>query len=75
MIYDWQTGRASLKRILEMLRDGSVQKSGYAGGNVLNLLCELNHEVRDYDFSHIIVRQAYLQGILLQHVNFAHAEI
>jgi WD40 repeat protein len=49
--------------------------SGYAAGNVLNLLIELGCTLRDYDFSHLEVRQAYLQGMLLPDVNFASADL
>jgi WD40 repeat protein len=60
-----------LNQILLMLQATSQQKSGYAGGNILNLLCFLGADIANYDFSHITIRQAYLQGIRLQGINFA----
>jgi len=72
-------GKASiekkLKSILSILRDKPPQAIDYAAGNVLNLLIQLKFDLRGYDFSHLIVRQAYLQGVALPDVNFAHADL
>ena len=62
-------------RILSLLRDTQPQQSCYAAGNVLNLLSQLKCELRGYDFSHLSVWQAYLQGVALPDFNFAYAEI
>jgi transcriptional regulator with XRE-family HTH domain len=64
-----------LKTILARLRTLPLQKFSYAAGNVLNLLIHLHADLRSYDFSHLIVRQAYLQGTDLPGVNFAHADL
>src|SRR5260221_5601467 len=64
-----------LKRMLSMLRDVHQQKSSYAAGNILNLLIQLKYDLRGYDFSNLIVRQAYLQGVSLPKVNFAYSNL
>jgi WD40 repeat protein/DNA-binding CsgD family transcriptional regulator/predicted transcriptional regulator len=63
-----------LKQILSMLREESACQPGYAAGNVLNLLCQLKSDLKDYDFSHLTIWQAYLQNINLQEVNFAYSK-
>jgi WD40 repeat protein len=40
---------------------------------MLNLLIQMGCPLRGYDFSHLVVRQAYLQGAALSEINFAHA--
>jgi WD40 repeat protein len=62
-----------LKNILTALRETQSQKHGYAAGNVLNLLIHLQCDLEGYDFSHQMIRQAYLQGIVLPRVNFTYA--
>jgi WD40 repeat protein/transcriptional regulator with XRE-family HTH domain len=62
-----------LKSILTRLRENHLQDSGYAAGNILNLLIHLSGDLQGYDFSYLYIRQAYLQGIALPSVNFAHA--
>jgi hypothetical protein len=61
--------------LLATLRAGHDHYAGYAAGNVLNLLIEMGCTPRGYDFSHLVVRQAYLQGVELPEVNFAHASL
>ena len=51
------------------------RQPGYAAGNWLNLLAHLQLEIRDYDFSHLTVWQAYLQGVNLHGVNFTGADL
>jgi len=63
-----------LKSILTRLRENYLQDSGYAAGNILNLLAHLSSDLQGYDFSYLSIRQAYLQGIALPSVNFAHAQ-
>src|SRR6266852_4791055 len=62
-----------LKSMLLALHVTHPQIRGYAGGNALNLLVQLRSDLRGYDFSHLILRQAYLRGVALPSVNFAHA--
>ena len=64
-----------LKQILVACRQEaeSVPRPGYMAGNILNLLCQLQSDLQKYDFSHLAIRQAYLQNINLPEVNFAYS--
>jgi WD40 repeat protein/DNA-binding Xre family transcriptional regulator len=64
-----------LKRMLAISREESPLQPGYVGGNILNLLCELNADLTDLDCSHLTIWQAYLIGKSLHHVNFAGADL
>jgi WD40 repeat protein len=58
---------------LQILRDQPSLATGYAAGNILNLLCQQNTQISDYDFSHLTLRQAYLKGMNVRQSTFAHA--
>ena len=62
-----------LRRLISSLRESSSQRSGYVAGNILNMLVQLECNLRGYDFSHLTIRQAYLREATLAGVNFAHA--
>lgn len=62
---------AKLKQILLSLQEKFPLRPGYAGGNLLNLLCQLKTNLSFYDFSSMTIWQAYLQGVTLQDVNFS----
>ena len=64
-----------LKATLERLREQEGQYPGYAAGNILNMLCCLKIDLSGYDFSHLTIRQAYLQDATLHDVNFAHSNL
>ncbi len=72
-----------LIQIISTLREKSPLKPGYAGGNLLNLLCRLKSTpalrsrttLKDYDLSHLAIWQAYLQGVALHQVNLADSEL
>ncbi len=64
-----------LKNLLAYLRNLSPREPGYAAGNILNLLCQLQSNLSDYDFSHLTIWQAYLQNANLQNVNFANSDL
>jgi WD40 repeat protein/transcriptional regulator with XRE-family HTH domain len=64
-----------LKGMLTMLRLMHSQRVSYAAGNVINLLIQLQVDLRGYDFSHLQVEQAYLQGGFLPGANFAHSRL
>lgn len=66
---------ARLKHMLEQLHLSHSQTLGYVAGNIVNLLVYLHVDLSPYDFSHLTVWQAYLQGVPLQDVNFAHADL
>ncbi|MGB7440066.1 MAG: NB-ARC domain-containing protein [Coleofasciculaceae cyanobacterium] len=69
--------KTCLMEILSKLRlpGAKEPKPGYAGGNVLNLLWQLQIDPGDSDFSYLTVWQAYLQGVNLHRVNFANADL
>lgn len=70
-----------LERILVASRNGKAASMenrplphlGYAAGNIINLLQQLQTDLSGKDFSRLTLRQAYLQGVKLQGCNFAHA--
>ncbi|WP_414548851.1 NB-ARC domain-containing protein [Anabaena sp. CCY 0017] len=59
-----------LQDVLEEQRHQAAILTGYAGGNVLNLLAHLQINLQGYDFSNLSIRQADLQGVNLAGVNF-----
>lgn len=63
-----------LTQTLNILRERYQKRPGYAGGNLLNLLCHLGTDVSNYDFSHLTIWQAYLQGVNLDRINFAYCD-
>jgi WD40 repeat protein len=67
--------KAYFKQMLSDMRDRSPKNLGYAGGNILNLMHCLEIDLSYFDFSNIVVWQAYLQEIKLHHVNFAQADL
>ncbi|GAA6614592.1 NB-ARC domain-containing protein [Scytonema sp. NUACC26] len=48
---------------------------GYAGGNILNLLCHIQSDLTGCDFSHLTIWQAYLQETSLKRVNFTGSDL
>ncbi|NMG05524.1 NB-ARC domain-containing protein [Brasilonema sp. UFV-L1] len=64
-----------LREIISKLQIYSPQESGYAAGNILNLLCQLQTNLSGYDFSDLKVWQAYLQDVNLHNVNFTGADL
>src|SRR2546428_610150 len=58
-----------------MLLMPQARKYRYAAGNVLNLLVSMQVDLRGFDFSHLEVREAYLQGVNLPEVNFASSNL
>lgn len=65
----------SLNQILSKLKSGTPRKPGYAAGNILNLLWQLQINLSGYDFSNLTVWQAYLQDMNLHRVNFTNANL
>lgn len=62
-----------LRQILEQLRIEAPLQPGYVGGNVLNLLREMNADLSHINCSYLSIWQAYLQGANLHQANFSHA--
>lgn len=67
--------RRHLADFTATLRSTSGRKPSYAAGNVINLLCQSDDVVADSDFSHLDIRQAYLQEVRLHNVNLAHSNV
>lgn len=64
-----------LQHILSTKGTTQTAYAGYTAGNILNLLIHLQVDLRDFDFSAHIIRQAYLQGANLMGVRFTHATL
>ncbi len=62
-----------LIKILANLKSQAKSLQGYAGGNAINLLCQLKTNLSNYDFSDLTILQAYLQDVNLHNVNFQNA--
>ncbi|MBD3883297.1 hypothetical protein IFO70_16140 [Phormidium tenue FACHB-886] len=65
---------AQLQKLIAQLQKSLPAESGYAAGNLLNLLCHLQTNLTGYDFSNLRILQAYLQGVNLRQVSFAHCK-
>jgi WD40 repeat protein len=63
------------QKILARLRENTALEPGYAAGNMINILCQLQIELSGYDFSDLTVWSAYLQKINLQNVNFTRTDL
>ena len=68
-----KTLEAQLLHFLAILRKNSAGQTGYAAGNILNLLRELHPHLQKYDFSDLTVRQGDLRHVKVHDVNFTHA--
>lgn len=64
-----------LRNILSQLHETHQHIPGYQAGNLLNLLIQLNIDLRGYDFSNLVVWPAYFQNVMLPEVNFSHADL
>jgi WD40 repeat protein len=64
-----------LKQILLKLQKEHANSSGYAGGNIVNILRQLRADLKGYDFSNLAIWQAYLKDVNLHQVNFSHADL
>ena len=65
----------AFRQRLAELRHLPEEQDNYEAGNILNLLVQTGCDLRGMDFSHLVVRQAYLQGMELPEVNFASANL
>ncbi|WP_353931256.1 WD40 repeat domain-containing protein [Okeanomitos corallinicola TIOX110] len=66
-----------LKNILKTEKDKYkvTGRSGYLGGNIINLACQLNTDLSSYDFSHLKIWQGYFQCINLHGVDFSYSDL
>ncbi len=67
--------KKNIGRLLLKLKREPSTILGYGAGNILNLLCQLKIDLTGYDFSNLVVWQAYLRDVSLHHVNFAYADL
>jgi WD40 repeat protein/DNA-binding SARP family transcriptional activator len=66
---------ARLQQILAQLHQAMLLTPGYAGGNLLNLLLQLDVDLFGYDFSGLAIWQVYAQGANLAGLNLAGAHL
>ena len=66
--------RNQLKKIILKTQKKKI-KSGYIGGNIINLLNYIEVDLSDYDFSQMAIWQACLQGVSLHRVNFTSSDL
>lgn len=64
-----------LIKLLFIIREQSPRQPGYAAGNILNLLCQMETNLSGYDFSYLNVWQAHLAKVNLHNVNFQNADL
>ena len=65
---------SKLSALINDLQKSPHKHSGYAAGNLLNLLRYSGIPLQGYDFSCQTIRQADLQGVALRDVNFSHCD-
>jgi WD40 repeat protein/transcriptional regulator with XRE-family HTH domain len=65
----------AFKSTLSLLRGMYMLRPSYAAGNILNLFIHMQYALRGYDFSHLMVRQAWLQEASLPEVNFTYSNL
>ncbi|PSB22637.1 hypothetical protein C7B76_03065 [filamentous cyanobacterium CCP2] len=63
-----------LQRLSELRHKPSLEV-GYAGGNLLNLLCQLQPHLQNYDLSALTIWQANLQNVTLQNVDLTNSDL
>ena len=64
-----------LYNMLCIIRKNTSFYTGYAAGNIINILIKLKINISNFNFSNLTIRQAYLQGLSLCNVNFSYSEI
>jgi WD40 repeat protein len=64
-----------LMQQLVELRGKPAYETGYAAGNLLNLLCELQIDLTGKDLSDLTIWQADLRKVQLHAVNFSHSDL
>lgn len=67
--------KSKLFSILSSLRTQVAHKSRYAAGNILNMLVQLQANLRGANFSFLPIHHAYLQEIALSEVNLAYSDV
>src|SRR5260370_34080434 len=72
---DEQELEQHLMRLVRLLREKPYAAQGYGGGNIVNLLACFKGKIKEADFSHLLIREAYLQGIEAQNASFAGSDV
>jgi WD40 repeat protein len=62
-----------LKGLIDTIRTQKLR--GYAGGNLINLLCILKADLTGDNFSRLTIKQAFLRDVELHQVNLENAEL
>ena len=77
LLHQFGTPAQVKNRLDHLLTALKVQllQPGYAGGNLLNLLWQLDIPLNGYDFSDLTIWHVYLQEMQLRDVNFARADL
>jgi WD40 repeat protein/DNA-binding CsgD family transcriptional regulator len=75
LIWGKQRIEEKVRTMLSALRERCPRMPGYAGGNALHLLCQLNSDLSRTDFSDLAIWQAYLRGVSLRDVNFSRCDL
>jgi len=65
---------AHLRAVAAELRHTQPRQPGYAGGNLLNLVVQLNGNVCSWDFSQLTLWQTNLRDVSAQNVDFAQTD-
>ncbi|GFE70033.1 NB-ARC domain-containing protein [Chroococcus sp. FPU101] len=71
---NYETIAQHLKTIVRSLQQSGLRQPGYAGGNILNLLLQMQLDLSHDDFSGLSIWQAHLQDAKLHHVNFTQCD-
>lgn len=66
----YESDRSLENRLSQLLANINRQRSGYAGGNLINLMRYANINLAGYDFSQLTIWRADLQDLDLARVNF-----
>lgn len=77
LLLQWDTATLldRLKHLLGQFQGKSAAETGYAGGNLLNLLCQKQLYLQGEDLSRLVLWQADLQAIPVQNVNFTDSDL
>lgn len=62
-----------LQQLLNTLKYQPLLSTGYAAGNLINLLCALDADLSCHEFDHLVIMQAYLTQATLHRTNFSHS--
>ena len=63
-----------LRKLIAFVKQMPRDAQGYAGGNLINLMIQLKTNIRGDDFSGLVIRQVYLQGVEAQDADFSASE-